>query len=295
MKIKNLGVIAIATSSVLFLCCGCKGASNNAATNETASYEESLAREQAWMASGASMETAESSETIVEDDGTVLYRADSVPGKVDLSLEAEAISDKEFLGFPETDGSRFTTKAVSGGVSITGVAQDVADVLHIPAEIDGQQVVEIASREDTSGKETAAFTKAKAIVIPDTVTKIGDYAFQGCKRVTYLHIGKSVSAIGKYAFSDMEELVQVSIPESVKTIDVSPFANDINLLQIRVISNDVVFQGRDSLYTSCFGPNFNEKHESISFAPTIVCEKGSTAELAAAHDGLQCQIDGETN
>ena len=57
-----------------------------------------------------------------------------------------------------------------------------------------------------------------SIVIPESVTEIGHYAFQGCKNLTSLYIPKSVEIIGDYAFKGCKKLNSIEIPTSVKRI-----------------------------------------------------------------------------
>lgn len=56
-----------------------------------------------------------------------------------------------------------------------------------------------------------------SVVIGDDITKIGDYAFYGCDTLTNITIPDSVSKIGIYAFGNTA-LANVTIPESVNKI-----------------------------------------------------------------------------
>lgn len=57
-----------------------------------------------------------------------------------------------------------------------------------------------------------------SIVIPETVTEIGHYAFQGCKNLTSLYIPQSVKIIGDYAFKGCKKLNSIEVPASVRRI-----------------------------------------------------------------------------
>ena len=63
----------------------------------------------------------------------------------------------------------------------------------------------------------------KSLVIPDSVTNIGDYAFSGCKSLKSLVIPDSVTSIGDHAFEDCESLKSLVIPGSVTSIGESAF------------------------------------------------------------------------
>ena len=56
------------------------------------------------------------------------------------------------------------------------------------------------------------------VVIPDSVTSIGNYAFYYCDGLTSVTIGNSVTTIGYGAFSYCSDLTSIVIPDSVTTI-----------------------------------------------------------------------------
>ena len=61
-------------------------------------------------------------------------------------------------------------------------------------------------------------TNLTSIEIPDGVTSIGDRAFNGCTNLTSIEIPSSVTSIDGYAFSYCKSLEYVHIPTSVTTI-----------------------------------------------------------------------------
>jgi len=60
--------------------------------------------------------------------------------------------------------------------------------------------------------------KSGTVNIPDSVTSIGIYAFNGCYRVTNIAIPNNVTSIGNSAFYACSSLVSVTIPDSVTNI-----------------------------------------------------------------------------
>ena len=58
----------------------------------------------------------------------------------------------------------------------------------------------------------------KRIIVGDSVTTIGEYAFSYCSSLTSITIPNSVTTIKEYAFSNCSSLTSVTIPNSVTTI-----------------------------------------------------------------------------
>lgn len=56
------------------------------------------------------------------------------------------------------------------------------------------------------------------IILPDTITKLGDGVFAHCKNLTKIVIPPKVSSIGEYAFALCESLTTISIPSSVESV-----------------------------------------------------------------------------
>ena len=63
------------------------------------------------------------------------------------------------------------------------------------------------------------------LVIPDSVTSIGDYAFVGCTGLTSITIPNSVTSIGDDAFYGCSRLTNITIPDSVTNISSGAFDN----------------------------------------------------------------------
>ena len=88
-----------------------------------------------------------------------------------------------------------------------------------------------------------------SIVIPNSVTTIGNCAFQSCTSLTNITIPNSVTTIGGWAFFSCYGLTSVTIGNSVTTIGKSAFYNCKNLTSI-TIPNSVTTIG-DYAFSSC--------------------------------------------
>ena len=63
------------------------------------------------------------------------------------------------------------------------------------------------------------------VTLPDTLTAIPRYAFQGCKALKNLTLGSGITSIGTRAFDMCDALESISLPDSVKTIGEEAFYN----------------------------------------------------------------------
>ena len=75
------------------------------------------------------------------------------------------------------------------------------------------------------------------ISLPNSVISIGDKAFMGCFDLSSITIPNSVTSIGKYAFSDCESLTNVNLPNSITTIQRGTFYCCYSLNSITIPSS----------------------------------------------------------
>ena len=76
--------------------------------------------------------------------------------------------------------------------------------------------------------------EVKDLVIPNSVTSIGNYAFYGCSGLTSVTIPNSVTSIGEFAFSDCSGLTSVIIPNSVTSIGACAFSGCSGLTSVTI-------------------------------------------------------------
>ena len=82
-----------------------------------------------------------------------------------------------------------------------------------------------------------------AITIPDSVTSIGEYAFFNCTGLTSIIIPNSVTSIGRSAFYYCAKLTSITIPNSVISIGAYAFSSCTKLTSI-TIPNSVISIGK---------------------------------------------------
>ena len=89
-----------------------------------------------------------------------------------------------------------------------------------------KEVTELVIPEDITEIKDFAFNGCGSIikvVIPDHVTSIGSSAFQYCSALTTVTIGDGVTSVGSYTFSDCAALTTVTIGNGVTSIGVGAF------------------------------------------------------------------------
>lgn len=76
------------------------------------------------------------------------------------------------------------------------------------------------------------------VKLPSGVTEIGDYAFNGCSKVTEIKLNRSIRKIGKWAFAWCESLTTITIPQLTHSIGDYAFKNCSLLTEVIFKSQD---------------------------------------------------------
>jgi hypothetical protein len=132
-----------------------------------------------------------------------------VQGNEDIGLYAIWIV--EGLEFKKT-GSTYEVSGFTGDASI----------VEIPRQFKGIEVTRIGSGS-FSGRDV------RNVLLPDSITSIGDSAFKACRSLRHIVIPDSVTEIGASAFKSCSGLDSISIPEGVTRIANSTFEDCVYL------------------------------------------------------------------
>jgi hypothetical protein len=120
-------------------------------------------------------------------------------------------------------------------------------------------------------------------VVPNSVTSIGNWAFDGCTNLTSATIGHSVTDIGYRAFDGCTGLTSVTIGNSVTFIGGSAFYNCTSL-------TDVSVDAANPAYSSLNGVLFDQAQTTLITFPAgrgggYIIPNSVTAVMYAAFDG----------
>lgn len=154
-----------------------------------------------------------------------------------LSVTASALTQNEdgyaglYNKIPSSNGSGYTYRFLSENtIAITDYNGYDTEVT-IPSKIDGYTV---------TGVENMDTSHIKKIVMPDTVTYIGECAFGNYDDSVPLEeivLSKNLKTIGLNAFSRCFELKSIDIPESVTEIENGAFSGCYSLKNFNVSQN----------------------------------------------------------
>lgn len=154
---------------------------------------------------------------------------------ITISKGVRAISSSAFTGCKE-----LTDIKLSNGnpyfVNDSGVLYGIGKTMLI-AYPDGKTDTEYSLPSEVREIEDRAFDNChnlESITIPNTITKIGDYAFYDTSLKKVSFEDDNAATIGFYAFWGCENLTDVKLPKSLKEISAGAFRNCRNLETLSV-------------------------------------------------------------
>ena len=168
---------------------------------------------------------------------SVSYMAPFQPEK-GIRLSSQQAENSARSGSRATSGD-FEYSENGAYATITGYTGDAAQVI-VPAELDGLAVREIgrgAFRDNAS---------VVSIVLPETLTSIGDIAFMGCVGLTNVNIPESVRSLGTQVFYNCSALTSIQFPQSIGLIPVGAVQN------CRTLQNVTIPEGITAIGESAF-------------------------------------------
>ncbi|MBO5402417.1 MAG: leucine-rich repeat protein [Clostridia bacterium] len=134
--------------------------------------------------------------------------------------ETVSENDTEIASNPATDFEYEVNEAENGIIIIKyiGTSEDVV----IPAEIDSLPVVSIQGVPPEPGRayQIGAFegSNIKTVVLPASITVIGDAAFSKCADLKEIKLPDSLTELGNAAFRECKSLKTIEIPAGIKVL-----------------------------------------------------------------------------
>lgn len=158
--------------------------------------------------------------------------------------------------------------------AISTINQDLKEVYesssNIKINLDFSNAI-ITELENANTNENAGFKNCKSlfsIILPQTITHIGEQTFSGCSSLEVINIPDSVTIIGENAFTNCSSLKEIVIPDSVNSIGKEAFLGCTSLKEIS-LSNAIttitekLFYGCSSLQKISIPNSVNLINEGV--------------------------------
>ena len=214
----------------------------------------------------------------------------------------------------DASSSLFTYTIAEGVVTITGISDEAEGVIVVPATIEGLPVVAIADYA-FAGKTEEGNDKITSVVLPDSITSIGNYAFEGCEALESVDLGDGVDQLGQFVFNGCSALTSITgggtangaivsgsklvyvpeaatnyeFPTGITSIGAYAFANNssdsISIPETIESIGIYAFYGSDITGITVNGKTTAIGYEAIPSATVITGYTGSTAEEYADANG----------
>ena len=152
-----------------------------------------------------------------------------------------------YCGQPASEGLAMVLIS-EGEYTVSGIGTCTDTEILIPTTYNGLPVVSV---------EASAFlnnTAITSVVLPDSITSIGEKAFNGCESLTSVTFGKNsqLSSIGPGAFNYCYSLESITIPESVTNIGSEAFNYCCGLRSVTFGENSQLTSIGDYAFLGCY-------------------------------------------
>ena len=204
----------------------------------------------------------------------VTYKITSTtPGKVEVSSIGSSVRSQETVEIPEsvdyeynygwqTDTRTYTVTAIAD-VAFKGCNQtnNITNCDNAYNDLGIKTIILPNTITSIGEKAFICCTELESINIPESVTSIGDLAFWGCKSLRSIVIPEGITTIGERTFRYCINLTSVTLPSTLTTIETGAFKYCESLTTITIPANvtsigSEAFEDCESLTTIiCLGEN----------------------------------------
>ena len=127
---------------------------------------------------------------------------------------------------------------------------NLSDEIYINFDISNTTgITYLSGGEEPTNGEFYNCSNLKSIILPDTLTTLGDAVFYGCKNLSSVTIPDKVTKIGKWTFQYCESLVEIKLPNSLMSIGQQAFCGCSTLAYIQI--PDTVETIGQSAFSEC--------------------------------------------
>jgi len=171
------------------------------------------------------------------------------------------------LSFVACDGGSNDSSAslefapVGDGYEVAGIGTYENKAVVIPSSYEGKSVVRIGN----GAFRDAAIT---SVTIPESVTEIGDYAFEACTALTSVKLPHGLKSIGDFAFSNTA-ITSVTISEDIMSIGKKAFADCSSLKAVVYNATDCSPDWYDAMENNYYTVFFNCPINSVTIGSRV--------------------------
>ena len=160
---------------------------------------------------------------IYSEDRLTFEKANRQASEILIWEGTERIGESAFLGCTSLSSITIPNRVTNINWS---AFSGCTSLKHIRLSVDNKfYVFENGALYDLTRKDLLFCTNRKNFIIPNSVTKIANFAFSVCRSLPSITILDSVTEIGESAFKDCTSLSSITIPDSVTEIGESAFEN----------------------------------------------------------------------
>ena len=191
-----------------------------------------------------------------------------------------------------TDGDwRFTVDGTNATI-VSNTATEIA-TLQIPTQVtaNGTTYTVTAIGDGTSSiVNNGNLTANCLLIMPDTVTIINGYAFDGCSNISVLTLPSNLESIGAFAFRNCNNMILTSIPDSVTSIGGSAFNGCTNLILTSLPSGLTSIAG--SAFRDCTNLALTSLPDGLTSIGAYAFSNCTNIALTSLPDGITSIVDG---
>ena len=180
---------------------------------------------------------APATRALVNESATLNIADNNTGAERSVVVKVVAANNSELVAeYTITQAQRYYIEYTStNGYTITPFSSGVFGATIIRNKyIDGKGYIDFDAPITSIGDSAFNCTSLTSVTIPDSVTLIGNSAFNDCTSLTSVTIPDSVTSIGSTAFSNCTSLTSVTIPNSVTSIGGGAFNACTSLTSITI-------------------------------------------------------------